>query len=141
MSELKKQWVPEVGVPCLYEGVEIEVTGAGRYGWLICAKGYTGEGYVSNQYLYRFSPIKSEAEKRRDEQIHLMENVLAGKSGELSGSDYERICKLVDAGCRMTHKITADDIAELYRKHLVTIVAGSGYEFARSIENIILGEN
>lgn len=130
-------WKPEVGVLCLYEGEEVEVTGAGKYGWLICRKGCSGEGYVSHQYLNKFSPLKTEADKVREKQIQEIKHG-ACKGYELK--DCVAAC-LYDAGCRMTRPLTEEVMDAVSNRIIDAGFTGSFHvPYGKAIAAYVTGE-
>lgn len=141
MTKSNNEYIPEVGVPCLYEGEEVEVTGVGKYGWLICRKGCLGEGYVSNQYLNKFSPTKTEAEKRRDEQIAFMNEVcLEFHRKRETGPSIGEV--LYEAGWCKPKPLTDEEIMHLAcaRFQDTGIAIADVRDFAKAIEASIRGE-
>lgn len=140
--------LPKIGEKCQYYSYEDRAYYNGE-----CVAHHADKAIIlddeDNTYTGCFAvnlrPIETEAEKQRVKQIDLMQKLVVDRSHgvlSLGGVASRRIATgLHMEGCRMTRELTQDVITELYRKHLVTIVAGSGYDFARSIENIILGEN
>lgn len=156
MSELNKDWVPEVGVLYKHHSGRIyEVTGLGNLNTKDSSKFPVTVIYrnVDNGTLWtrdladwrlKFQPLKSEAEKQRDKQIEEIGNALsnAGFYGAHKSENEYRLHRLYNAGCRMTRELT-DEVADNIWKAPHRNVSGINYHrvFAKAIEAHILGEN
>lgn len=89
---------PPVGVECEFkcatgELVEVEITAIARNGVCFVECGKNGENYVS--FSREFRPLRTEADKKRDEAIQGMASVIDYRNGcsskPLAGWIYEAI--------------------------------------------------
>ncbi len=142
MTKSNNEWVPEVGHEC---EAQIYPIGSGRSEWVKCEVLKLNHNelhaVLADDTLYwakNLRPIKTEAEKRRDEQIAFMNEVCCEfhREREIGLSIGEVLFK---ADCRITKPLTEGVITQIWRYH-------SGlrdcphFKFAKAIESYVLGE-
>jgi len=145
MTKSNNEWVPEIGQVVMGSWVndkgtlmDAAVEVVARYKdkvWIACC----GLDEVFHLSKITFRPIKTEAEKLRDEQIAFMNEVCCEfhRKREIGLSIGEALYK---ADCRITRPMTYEAIDHLIIRHQDECETLSTHEFARMVEKYIRGE-
>lgn len=151
MTKSNDEWVPEVGTECEYQlgcghwfKCKIKAVCEKQGAIIYCDAAEYGEQYVSffgNQAV-TFREIKTEAEKRRDEQIEdLALTLISNSRGSVRDSALARTLAVavIDSGYIKPKRLTDQDIDLLLKNHWY-VLGVTNRDFALAVELYVRGE-
>lgn len=145
MDKWNGQGLPPVGEVCrIYsdkrdiEGKEILVVGKGVLGWLVVQCTESASLYEVNPQYHVFEPLKSEADRKRDEAVEKLYIDVV----DIDALDTRYFCeRLHDAGYRKVTPLTDEQIKSHAEARMLTYQTEVGFAHgAKWARSQILGE-